>query len=77
MASDIVGDDADVAAPGQVDPEQKPVVLNEDNDPAEDGNRKVWRAVAVKCDRLFFWLFLIMFLTSTGYLMKYRPIFEF
>ena len=79
VASDItiVGNDADVAAPGQLDPEQKPVVLNEDNDPAEDDNRKVWRAVAVKCDRLFFWLFLIMFLTSTGYLMKYRPIFEF
>jgi len=75
----IVGDDADVTAhvPVQVDPEEKPVVLNEDNECAEDDNRKVWRAVAVACDRFFFWLFLIMFLASTGYLMKFRPIFRF
>ena len=80
VASDItiVGDDEDVTAhaPNQVDPEQKPVVLNEDNEPADD-NRQVWRAVAVTCDRLFFWLFLIIFLSSTGYLMKFRPIFKF
>ena len=82
VASDItiVGDDEDKTghAPAeQVDPEQKPVVLKEDNECAEDDNRKIWRAVAVKCDRLFFWLFLIMFLSSTGYLMKFRPIFKF
>ena len=81
VASDmtIVGDDAGVTdqAPEVVDPEQKPVVLKEDNERAEDDNRKIWRAVAVKCDRLFFWLFLIMFLSSTGYLMKFRPIFKF
>ena len=80
VASDItvVGDneDATAHAPEQVDPEQKPVVLNEDNEPPDD-NRKVWRAVAVTCDRFFFWLFLIMFLSSTGYLMKFRPIFNF
>ena len=79
VASDItiVGEeDTIVHAPDQVDPEQKPVVLNEDNEPA-DGNRQVWRAVAVTCDRLFFWLFLIIFLSSTGYLMKFRPIFKF
>lgn len=81
VASDmnIVGDNTDTTAhaPVPVDPEQKPVVLNEDNEPAEDDNRKIWRAVAVTCDRLFFWLFLIMFLASTGYLMKFRPIFKF
>ena len=79
VASDItiVGEeDTIVHAPDQVDPEQKPVVLNEDNEPADD-NRQVWRAVAVTCDRLFFWLFLIIFLSSTGYLMKFRPIFKF
>ena len=80
VASDvtIVGDNEDVTAraPNQLDPEQKPVVLNEDNEPADD-NRQVWRAVAVTCDRLFFWLFLIIFLSSTGYLMKFRPIFKF
>ena len=78
----IVGDNSNVPtshAPGQVDPEQNPVVLNDrkDNEPAEGDNRRVWRAVAVTCDRLFFWLFLIMFLSSTGYLMKFRPIFKF
>ena len=81
VASDmaIVGDDVGVTdqAPEAVDPEQKSVVLKEDNERAEDDNRKIWRAVAVKCDRLFFWLFLIMFLSSTGYLMKFRPIFKF
>ena len=85
VASDrtIVGDNAAVPtrshAPGQGDPEQNPVALNDrkDNEPVEDDNRKVWRAVAVTCDRLFFWLFLIMFLASTGYLMKFRPIFKF
>ena len=82
VASDItiVGDDEDATAHApaeKVDPEQKPVVLKEDNECAEDDNRKIWRAVAVKCDRLFFWLFLIMFLSSTGYLMKFRPIFKF
>jgi len=78
VASDttIVGDDADVTAHAP-DPEQKPVVLNEDKENTEDDNRKVWRSVAVKCDRLFFWLFLIMFLSSTGYLMKFRPLFRF
>ena len=82
VASDvtIVGDDEDATAHApaeQVDPEQKPVVLKEDNESTEDENRKIWRAVAVKCDRLFFWLFLIMFLASTGYLVKFRPIFKF
>ena len=72
-----MGDNEDATAhtPQQVDPELKPVVLNEDNEPTDD-NRKVWRAVAVTCDRVFFWLFLIMFLSSTGYLMQYRPIFR-
>ena len=82
VASDttIVGHDADVTtahAPELVNPEEKPVVLNEDNEPAEDDNRKVWRSVAVKCDRFFFWLFLIIFLASTGFLIKFRPIFKF
>ena len=76
VASDmnIVGDEH---APEAVDPEQKPGALIENNEPAEDDNRKIWRAVAVKCDRLFFWLFLIMFLASTGYLMQFRPSFRF
>ena len=79
-AMTIEGDDADMTghAPEAVDPEQKPVVLKEDAERAEDDSRKIWRAVAVNCDRLFFWLFLIMFLASTGYLMQFRPlIFKF
>ena len=60
--------------PVPVNPEQKPVVLD-DNELTEDDKRKIWRKTAVTCDRIFFWLFFITFLASTGYLMQYRPVF--
>ncbi|KAL9973610.1 hypothetical protein ACROYT_G020088 [Oculina patagonica] len=71
-------DDVDETAhvPVPVDAEQKPVVHN-DNDTTEDEKRKIWRAVAVKCDRIFFWLFLVVFLVSTAYLIVLRPVFTF
>ncbi|XP_078370594.1 neuronal acetylcholine receptor subunit alpha-5-like isoform X2 [Oculina patagonica] len=62
--------------PVPVDPERKPAFLN-DNELTEDEKRKIWRTVAVAWDRIFFWLFLFVFLGSTGYLMKYRPVFNF
>ena len=66
--------DATVHAAVLVDPEQKPVVPN-DNELTEDDKRKIWRKTAVTCDRIFFWLFFLSFLSSTGYLMRYRPVF--
>ena len=62
--------------PVPVDPEQKPVILD-DNELTEDDKRKIWRKTAVTCDRIFFWLFFITFLASTGYLARYRPVFTF
>ena len=62
--------------PVPVDRDPKPVVVN-DSELTEDEKRKIWRTVAVTCDRIFFWLFWIIFLGSTGYLMRYRPVFTF
>ena len=57
--------------PAPVDPECEPAVLN-NSEPAEyveeDDNRKIWRATAITCDRIFFWVFLLIFIISTGYL---------
>lgn len=33
----------------------------------EDDNKKIWRSIAVTCDRIFFWLFSIIFIGSTAY----------
>lgn len=33
----------------------------------EDENKKIWRSIAVTCDRIFFWLFSIIFIGSTAY----------
>lgn len=82
VASEIttVGSDAeDVTghAPAPVD--HKPIVRNflTDNESTEDDKRKIWRSVAVLCDRILFWLFLIMFVVSTGCLVMFRPVFMF
>lgn len=82
VASDntTAGSEADPTcqAPVPVDPEQKPVILTDVNQEiTDDDNRKIWRSIAVMWDRIFFWLFLLMFLGSTGYLMKFRPVFTF
>ena len=61
--------------PSSIDKEQKPVI--EDNDELNDeDNRKIWRSVAVFFDRCFFWLFLLAFIGSSGYLIMYRPNFN-
>ena len=61
--------------PASIDTEQKLVI--EDNDELSDeDNRKIWRSVAVFFDRCFFWLFLLAFISSSGYLIMYRPHFE-
>lgn len=58
--------------PASIDTEQKRVI--EDNDELSDeDNRKIWRTVAVSFDRFFFWLFLLVFIGSSGYLVVYRP----
>lgn len=38
----------------------------------EDDNQKIWRSIAVTCDRIFFWLFSIIFIGSTAYLIANR-----
>ena len=77
IASELTPVDTNTAAvvPSRLDPEHKPNVVNgvESN---EEENRKIWRAIALNFDRLFFWLFLLIFLASSGYLIKYRPVFK-
>lgn len=63
------------SVPVPSDIERKPVVENND-EPSDEENRKIWRSVAVSCDRFFFWVFLLTFVGSTGYLMKFRPVFN-
>ncbi len=81
VASEVptIGSDEDMTghAPAPVD--HKPIVGNfvTDNESTEDEKRKIWRSVAVLCDRILFWLFLIMFVVSTGYLVMFRPVFMF
>ena len=58
------------------DSDSRPIVEN-NQEFSEEEKRKMWRAIAVSFDRFFFWLFLLIFLSSTGYLMKFRPIFRF
>lgn len=38
----------------------------------EDDNQKIWRSIAVTCDRIFFWLFSIIFIGSTAYVIANR-----
>ena len=58
--------------PASIETAQKRVI--EDNDELSDeDNRKIWRTVAVSFDRVFFWLFLLAFIGSSGYLVMYRP----
>ena len=62
------------------DVEQRQIGINcgeNGNELTEDDHRKIWRATAVTCDRIFFWVFLIIFLGSTGSLVKYQPSFKF
>ena len=71
-----VESEATAHVPVPVDRDQMPMVLN-DNELTEDDKRKIWRTIAVTCDRMFFWLFLIMFIASTGLVIVVRPVFRF
>lgn len=62
-----------------VDPEPKKKEIKGDGNDielTEDDNRKIWRSVAVTCDRLFFWLFSIIFIGSTSSVVKFRGTFK-
>lgn len=72
--------DAEAASLPQVPPSHDPdsrAIVENNEEFSEEEKRKMWRAIAVSFDRFFFWLFLLIFLSSTGYLMKFRPIFRF
>ncbi|XP_068719552.1 neuronal acetylcholine receptor subunit alpha-5-like [Montipora capricornis] len=51
-------------------------VSDKNDDLSEEEKKKIWRSVAVIFDRLFFWLFLMAFICSSGYLIAFRPVFK-
>lgn len=58
-----------VSPPSRPESEHPPIKKNE-SEPNDEENRKIWRAIAVSFDRLFFWLFLLTFLASSAYIIE-------
>lgn len=58
-----------VSLPSRPEAEHPPIKKNE-SEPTDEENRKIWRAISVSFDRLFFWLFLLTFLASSAYIIE-------
>ena len=58
-----------VSPPSGPEAEHPPIKKNE-SEPTDEENRKIWRAISVSFDRLFFWLFLLTFLASSAYIIE-------
>lgn len=74
--SNPVGGDAELnitQVPVDTEPQQTEVKGDGNGiELTEDDNQKIWRSIAVTCDRIFFWLFSIIFIGSTAYVIANR-----